>query len=307
MVELTALDWLLEGDPAVVWQTRRDLLDAPVEQWEAVQRLVATEGWGAGLMAKREEGGRWDGGLYSPKWTSTTYTLLQLWRMGLPGDNPQARESATLLMDGRIWALQRGDRDIVDECIAGFALALSSWFTIADRSRDQLIAEILESQLGDGGWNCRVGRDRSVNHSSFHTSMNVLEGLREYCLSGGKHRAEVEAAEAKAREFFCQHSMYRSHRTGAVPDKRMGRLPFPPQWHHDVLRGLDYFRAAVATRDRRLESAVEQLMGYRLDDGRWPIHQGYSGKVWFNMEKAGGPSRWNTLRALRVQRWWESA
>ena len=306
-VARTAPDWLLEGDPSVAWQAQRDLLDVPEEEWEATQRRVAKEGWGAKLLAERESGGRWAGGLYSPKWTSTTYTLLLLWRMGLPRDNPQARESVALLMENRIWAPERGDRVIMEDCVAGFALALSGWFTIDDPARDDLVIEILERQLGDGGWNCRSGRDRIVTHSSFHTSINVLEGLHEYWLSGGRHGAEVEAAEAGAREFFSEHGMYRSHRTGAVPDERMGRLPFPPQWHHDILRGLDYFRAAGASRDLRLVSAVERLVRYRDDDGKWPIHRGYSGKVWFNMEAGGRPSRWNTLRALRVLRWWESA
>ena len=305
-MESAVLDWLLGGDPAVAWQTQRDLLDVPAKAWEATQRQVAKEGWGAKLMAEREPGGRWDGGLYSPKWTSTTYTLLLLWRIGLPRDNPLARQSVTLLMDNRIWAPERSDRVIMEDCVAGFALALSGWFTTADPARDKLVTEILERQLEDGGWNCRSGRDRSVDHSSFHTSMNVLEGLREYCLSEGTLRAEVESAEARAREFFCQHEMYRSHRTGEVPDERMGRLPFPPQWHHDVLRGLDYFRGAGASRDHRLVGAIEHLIGYRDADGRWPIHRGYSGKVWFNMETGRSPSRWNTLRALRVLRWWGS-
>jgi hypothetical protein len=306
-VDPKVLDWLLEGDPAVAWQTQRDLLDAPAKEWEATQRRVATEGWGARLMSEREPGGRWDGGLYTPKWTSTTYTLLQLWRMGLPRDNPQAQESVALLMQGRIWAPERGDKVALEECVAGFALALSSWFTIDDPERDRLIAEILERQLEDGGWNCRASRDRFVTHSSFHTSMNVLEGLNEYRLSRGKHSAEVEAAEVRAREFFCRHSMYLSHRTGSVPDERMGRLPFPPHWHHDFLRGLDYFRASGASRDHRLGSAVQRLDSYRGEHGKWPIHRGYSGKVWFNMETGGSPSRWNTLRALRVLRWWGSA
>jgi hypothetical protein len=306
-VDPDVLAWLLRGDPAVAWQTQRDLLDSPEKEWEATQRLVATEGWGKRLMSEREPGGRWDGGLYSPKWTSTTYTLLQLWRLGLPLDNPQARESVALLMSGRIWAPDRGEEVILEECVAGFALALSSWFTIDDRERDRLVTEILARQMDDGGWNCRASKDRAVTHSSFHTSMNVLEGLNEYRLSEGKHSGEVEVAEVRAREFFCQHRMYRSHRTGAVPDARMGRLPFPPHWHHDVLRGLDYFRASGAGRDHRLESAIDRVNGYRDEHGKWPIHQGYSGKVWFNMEAGRSPSRWNTLRALRVMRWWGSA
>lgn len=298
------LDWMLEGDPAIVWQTQRDLLDADEKKWRATQHLVTTEGWGARLLAERESGGRWDGGLYTPKWTSTTYTLLQLWRMGLPRDHHEAVESADLLIDNRIWEFKRGSAKHQDECIAGFALVLSSWFTIDDERRDALLTDILGSQLEDGGWNCRAGRDHNVTHSSFHTSMNVVEGLREYCHAGGARRDEVEAAETRAREFFCRHQLYRSHRTGKMADDRMGRLPFPPQWHHDILRGLDYFRSSGASRDQRLDDPIERLLGFRRSDGKWPIHRGYAGKVWFDMETPRRASRWNTLRALRVLRWW---
>lgn len=297
-------EWLLEGDASIRWQVQRYLLDAPDEVWKADQELVATEGWGQLLLAERGASGRWTAGLYTPKWTSTTYTLLQLWRMGLPRDNQEAVASTQLLLDKPVWMFGDGKKAHRGECVAGFGLSLSSWFTIDGEQRERLVEEILEHQLEDGGWNCRA-RSPSA-HSSFHTTINVLEGLREYCLSNGSQRSIVEAAEARAREFFCEHHLYRSHRTGKIPDERMTRLPFPPRWHHDILRGLDYFRAAGAERDSRLEDPVAVLEGHRRKDGRWPIHQNYGGQVWFNMESGRAPSRWNTLRALRVLRWWEN-
>ena len=299
-------EWLLDGDPSVAWQVQRYLLDVPTTTWKGTQAEVATRGWGAQLLANRGADGRWTGGLYSPKWTSTTYTLLQLWRMGLPRDNPEAVASTGLLMDKPVWVFGSSAKPNRDECVAGFGLALSSWFTSPDDRREQLVGEILERQLADGGWNCRAKPDQEQKHSSFHTTINVLEGLREYCLSEGRQRSVVELAEARAREFFCTHHLYQSHRTGKVPDERMARLPFPPRWHHDVLRGLDYFRAASSDRDPRLEDAISLLQGYQRKDGRWPMHAGYAGKVWFNMESGRSPSRWNTLRATRVLRWWNS-
>jgi hypothetical protein len=295
-------DWLLGGDPAIRWQVQRHLLDKPEKVWQEEQALVAMEGWGARLLAERGDDGRWAKGLYTPKWKSTTYTLLQLWRMGLPRDNLQAVASTQLLMDKPVWIFGEGGKAHRDECVAGFGLSLSSWFTIIGEQRERLVGEILERQLDDGGWNCRA-RGTST-HSSFHTSINVLEGLREYCLSGGEQRPDVEAAEARGREFFCEHHLYRSHRTGRIPDERMARLPFPPRWHHDILRGLDYFRAAGADPDPRLEDPVGVLVGHRRKSGRWPIHQN-GGQVWFTMETGRQSSRWNTLRALRVLRWWE--
>lgn len=295
------IDWLLEGDPAVRWQVQRDVVHASENAWRATQSQVADVGWGAQLLSKRDANGRWAGGLYGPKWTSTTYTLLLLWRMGLPRDNPQGLASTELLVDEPVWVFGSGQKAHRGECVAGFGLALSSWFTIADDRRERLVGEILDNQFDDGGWNCRIG----ATHSSFHTTINVLEGLREYCLSGGPGAADVESAEARAREFFCVHHLYRSHRTCKVPDERMARLPFPPQWHHDLLRGLDYFRSASAETDPRLEDSIDVLVHRRRKDGKWPITPGYSGEVWFTMEAGRSPSRWNTLRALRVLHWWE--
>lgn len=299
------LVWLLDGDPSIRWQVERDLLGSPESQWRATQARVATEGWGARLMAERDPDGRWAGGLYSPKWTSTTYTLLQLWRLGLPGDDRRAVASVMVLMEKPVWIFGKGDRAFPEMCVAGFGLALSSWFTVADKRRADLVTAILDSQLDDGGWNCRARRGEKVKHSSFHTTINVLEGLREYSVSGGSQAMDVDAAEARGREFFASHQMIRSHRTGRIPDPRMSQIPFPPRWHHDVLRGLDYFRASEAPRDERLADPIEILVGHRRQSGRWPIHANYPGQVWFTLESGRQPSRWNTLRALRVLRWWE--
>lgn len=292
-------DWLLAGDPSIVWQVERDLLNLQESVWTSSQHRVAEEGWGARLLAERSPDGRWANGLYGPKWKSTTYSLLQLWRMGLPSDHPEAVASTELLLEKPVWEFGSGR----DECVAGFGLALSSWFIIDDERRDGLVTSILENQLADGGWNCRYPRTGST-HSSFHTTINVVEGLREYALSGGRHGVESEAAERRAMEFFGTHRIYRSHRSDDIPDERMMRMPFPPRWHHDVLRGLDWFRAADAPHDRRLADPIDVVRGHRRKDGRWPIHANYSGDVWFKMESGRSPSRWNSLRALRVLRWW---
>ncbi len=201
-----------------------------------------------------------------------------------------------------MWVFGSPKEPYWEACVAGFSLALSSWFD-GEEGRESLLNEILCAQLEDGGWNCRS--PKGATHSSFHTTINVLEGLREYCLLDGKRRDDVEKCEEAAREFLCQHHLYRSHRTGKVPDPRMARLPFPPRWHHDILRGLDYFRASGAMPGPRLDDAVAVLRGHRRKDGKWPLHAGYSGEVWFQMESGRQPSRWNTMRALRVARWWE--
>ncbi len=297
------ITWLLEGDPAIRWQVRRDLLGEPERAWRAERARVATEGWGARLLAERGADGRWTRGLYTPKWTSTTYTLLLLRRLGLPRNHAAAIESVRLLLDEPVWVFGSAKKAYWEACVAGMALSLAGAFEVGAAPREALLEQVLEAQMPDGGWNCR--RPRGATHSSFHTTMNVLEGLREYAEAGGKRRAEVERAEGRAREFLCAHRLYRSHRTGAVVDPKLTRLTLPIGWRHDILRGLDHFQAARAKRDERLGDSIEVVRSKRLADGRWPSQGRQSGHVWFELEKNGQPSRWNTLRALRVLRWWE--
>lgn len=301
MASAEVMEWLLDADPAIRWQVKRDLLRERKSSWQAEQARVAREGWGARLLAERGSDGQWARGLYTPKWTSTTYTLLELRRLGLPGDHPAAVASASLLLERSVW--RRGPRsDYWEACVAGFALSLGSWFAADSDAREALLAEVLDAQMPDGGWNCR--RPRGATHSSFHTTINVLEGLRDYVAAGGPCRKQVQAAEARAQEFFCQHQLYRSHRTGHVVDEKMTRTPFPPRWRHDVLRTLDYFRAAGAAPDPRLGDPIALIERKQSSDGRWPQERGQSGKAWLPLETVGKPSRWNTLRALRVLRWW---
>jgi hypothetical protein len=182
-------------------------------------------------------------------------------------------------------------------------LGLLSWFRVEDSRIEHLVGYLLSEQMRDGGWNCQ--RDRGAVHSSFHTTINVLEGLREYVESGGPRAAEVECAEARAREFFLVHQLYCSHRTGAVANPAFTRFSFPPRWHHDVLRTLDYFRACKAPPDDRLGKAVDLLSRKQKKDGRWALQNRHPGRTFFELEQIGRPSRWNTLRALRVREWYE--
>jgi len=161
--------------------------------------------------------------------------------------------------------------------------------------------------MPDGGWNCRRTRSPRPHHSSFHTTFNVLEGLREYIRRGnGGSRYDVTIAEQNALELMLQHRLYKSDKTGQVIDKKFIGLSFPYRWHYDILRGLEYFALTGMTKDKRVQDAINLLYKKRRKDGRWPVQQKYSGKVFFDMEQTGKPSRWNTLRALRVLRWWNS-
>ncbi len=299
-------DWLLSGDPSIRWQAQRDLLGASPDTWLPERRRVGTHGWGARLLAEQAADGTWGGGIYSPKWISTTYSLILLRRLGLERHHPAASKGCRVLLD-------RGDSDDggvdlsvglnrSETCITGFVLALVSYFRVTSPRVEEIISYLLREQMPDGGWNCL--RYRGATHSSFHTTINVLEGLRLYAKGGGERTREVEATEGRAREFFLRHALFRSHRTGQVVKAEFTRFSFPPRWHHDVLRTLDYFRDSENTCDPRLQDPIQLLLRKRRRDGKWPLQNRHPGRTFFEMEKPGKPSRWNSLRALRVLRWW---
>ena len=194
--------WLMRGDPAIRWQTLRDLAGEPHTVWERERRLVATEGWGERLLSLQNAQGEWTPKLYGHKWISTTYSMVLLRRLGLEPRHPQALRSCELLIDDE--ALWKSDL-----CIAGMVLALVSWFGVDDPRRDDIAGFVMHHQLDDGGWNCRS--HQGATHSSLHTTTNVVEGLREYADIGGSLRADTEHAEVHAQEFLLVHHLYRSH------------------------------------------------------------------------------------------------
>lgn len=298
--------WLLEGDPAIRWQTLRDLSKASDHEVTAARTQLAVEGWGADLLARQDADGRWAGALYSPKWTSTTYTLLLLHWLGLAPGHPQALAGCRRLWDGARWYdgglnLAKTIRE-PETCITGMLILLAASFGLDDERVDPTVEWLLDQQLDDGGWNCETIRSGS-RHGSFHTSITALDALLVYQQAGGD--VDVRDALADGRWFFLDHALYRSHRTGEVADPVFTRFPFPPQWHFDVLRGLEHFRAAGVPADDRLADAVDVVRAARRADGRWPMPRPYPGRQWFRLEEPG-PSRWATLRALRVLDWWDA-
>lgn len=301
------LDWLLAGDPSIRWQVMRDLMDAPPEEYQKERSRVARAGWGADLLSRQDARGTWANGLYSPKWTSTTYTLLTLRRFGLPHDHPQAQRACALFLakginhDGGI-NLFKGI-DYSETCVNGMLLSLLSYFHSTDERIHSVADYLLREQMPDGGWNC--DRIKGATHGSFHTTISVLEGLREYA-SVHPAPASTMAAVQRTHTFLLDHRLYKSHRTGNVADPAMARMYFPPRWRYDFIRALDYFQSIDAPRDERMADAIELLVSKQRKDGRWPAYRPWAGRLYFEMEKGGEPGRWNTLRALRVLKWWES-
>lgn len=304
--------WLLAGDPAIRWQAQRDLLGQPDEQERA---RIATDGWGADLLSRQTADGHWGGGIYSPKWKSTTYTLLHLRHLGLPPGHPQALRGCEtfffrgLERDGGLNWFRSFKHS--ETCINGMVLALLSYFRFPDERVHSVAEFLLREQMPDGGWNCE--RIKGATHASFHTTITVLEGFAEYVSTCPQALVAVKPAVAAAHEFLWQHRLYKSHRTGEIFDPKMTQMPFPPRWHYDFLRALDYFQSVNAPRDERMLDAIELLQHKQGKDGRslvprdkWVVNAPYPGLVYFHMEKPGQPSRWNTLRALRVLKWWQA-
>lgn len=295
------LDWLLDADPAIRWQVMRDLTDAAPDDVAKERARVATEGWGARLLQLQGEDGNWGGGAYSPKWISTTYTLLLLRHLGIDPSDERVSVATDRVRD----KVRMGRRDLPffeysgETCISGMALALNSYFREAENAR---IEWFLETQKPDGGWNCDIDSTRS----SFNTTMSVLEGLLEYerVVDGNRETSE---ARHRAHDYLLERRLMYRISDGELINKRWLLLSFPPRWFYDVLRALDYFAHAGADPDERCDDAIEVVRGKQRKDGTWPLQGRHAGKEHFTMEQAGKPSRWNTLRALRVLEWYGMA
>lgn len=308
------IDWLLDSDPAIRWQVMRDLLDAPEPAWRAERARVETEGWGARLLGLRDPDGQWAGAAFwdpavgwhrreaeGQPWTATCWALADLREFGLDPGSASARQTVALVGANARW--EEGGQPFwqgeVEECINGRTVACGAWFGV---DVTPIVARLLGERQPDGGWNCE--RANGSVRSSFDTTINVLEGLLEYQRATGGSAAVAEARRS-GEEFLLARGLCRRLSTGAPADPDYLRLTHPNRWRYDVLRGLDYFRAA-GVRDPRLAEPVAELSRRRLPDGRWPLDRQLRGRAWFAVDDGpGAPSRWITLRALRVLRWWE--
>lgn len=298
------LSWLLSGDPAIRYQTLRDLAGADEKAVQRERGAIASSGWGKRLLDLQDPEGTWAGGLYSPKWTSTTYTLLQLRDFGMEANAAVARACGMLLEKGFCpdegINLAKGSRQS-ETCLTGMVLSLSSRFGLEDERIHRIAKHLLSEQMPDGGWNCL--QPQGAVHGSFHTTIIALEGLRDYRTRFRPTDRKWARSQQRGMEFLLQHRLFKSHRTGKIVDERMTRFSFPPRWHYDVLRGLDYAQSVGSAWDGRFEDAVRLLESRRMRDGRWPLQNRHPGRTFFEMEKPGKPSRWNTLRCLRVLKW----
>lgn len=299
----SVIDWLLDADPSIRWQVMRDLTDAPAEIVAAERSRVASEGWGARLLDQQRPDGQWGDGVATPLWWSNLYTLLFVRDLGLDPASTRARTAIDLVRDNVTWGPEFDDSPFfegeVEPCINGRVVALGAYF--GERS-DRLVDRLLSEQLADGGWNCEA--ERGSVRSSFHTTICVLEGLLAFEQAFGA-TSPVTDARRRAEEYLLERRLLRRLSTGAIIEPEWTRFAFPTLWHYDVLRALDYVRAAGMRPEHRVEEAIATVRERRQDDGRWlldmrhrhTLHEELAGAV-------GAPNRWITLRALRVLDWY---
>ena len=302
-------EWLLEGDPAIKYQVHRDLLDPDQETLEKYREEIETAGWGARLLAEKNEDGHWGRGFYQPKWTSTHYTLLDLKNLGISPDISQIHQAISKILteekgsDGGVNPARTVENS--DVCVNGMFLNYASYFSSEEAELKSIVDFIISQRMKDGGFNCKSNTS-GATHSSLHTTISILEGIREYYVNGYCYRInELIECGFTSREFILQHELFKSDHTGKTIDPKFLMLSFPSRWRYDILRSLDYFRFAKIDYDERIEPAIKVLLKKQRKDGRWPLQERHPGKTHFEMEKPGKPSRWNTLRALRVLNYFE--
>ena len=313
------IQWLLDSDPAIRWQVLRDLTDASDEEIATERAKVATEGWGVQLLAIQGADGSWAGTAWNHGWDSTMHVLTLLREMGLDPASSEAHHAVDLVRERVRWlgwdwdGKWQGKEFVgnpffageVEPCINGQVMASGAYF---GQDCQRILERFLNEQLPDGGWNCEA--ENGSTRSSFNTTICVLEALLEYELAGGIHPAVTEA-RLRGQEYLLERHLFRRKSTGeAIERDREGstafsRFAFPTWWHYDILRGLDYLRKAEVKPDARMAEAIEMVESKRDDDGRWKLEVRYPGNMPIEIDDGEDkPSRWNTLRALRVLDWY---
>lgn len=293
--------WLLEADPSIRWQVMRDLTHAPANA-SAERARVATEGWGSMLLDRQRADGNWGDGVDLPLWWTNMYTLVYLRDLGLDPASSRARTAIERVRHNVTWGPEFGESPFfegeVEPCINGRVVALGAYFGVRS---DRLVERLLAEQLTDGGWNCDA--ERGSVRSSFHTTLCVLEGLLAFESAYGATAVLTEARKNGA-EYLLERRLLRRKSTGSIIDPAWTRFAFPPLWHYDVLRALDYLRAAGVRDDARIDEGVAMVRDRRQDDGRWLLDTLHRDTLYEDIAgPVGAPNRWITLRALRVLQW----
>ncbi|MBC7842203.1 MAG: hypothetical protein H7099_07815 [Gemmatimonadaceae bacterium] len=313
---MSTIEWLLDSDPSIRWQVMRDLTDASANEIAAERDRVATEGVGAQLLSLQADDGSWGGAAWNHGWDSTMHILLLLRDLGLDPAGMQAHVALRRVREHVTWrdcgpeecngnAYFEGE---IEPCINGQVAAAGAYF---GQEVTGIIDRLLAEQLPDGGWNCEA--ERGSTRSSFNTTICALEALLEYERQA-MNRSDVRAHRLRGQEYLLERGLFRRKSTGEAigADRKTGAVftdfAFPTWWHYDVLRALDYLRNAAAAPDPRIAGAIALVESKRDDNGRWRLDTQHTGTMLVTLGDAvGQPSRWVTLRAMRVLAWCATA
>ena len=283
---MDTIDWLLDSDPAIRWQVMRDLTDASPVTVAAERARVPREGLGAEILARQGSDGPWHRA-DSPDWLPTLFTMLLLRSTGVDRTEPAVESAVARLASGFRWAEEFDSKPFfegeVEPCINGGTLALGAYF---GRPTESLARRLVGEQLDDGGWNCEAPKS---SRSSFHSTICVLEGLHEYERAVGS-APDVAAARRRGEEYLLERGLFRRRSTGQVANPEFLELAFPPRYHYDVLRALDYLRVACVRPDARIGDAVHRIESRQDADGRWLLDRAYDEALDFPRRGVGGPA-----------------
>jgi len=290
----------------------RDLMDASAAAIASERARVAHEGTGAEILNLQHPDGSWRRA-GAPAWLTTLFTMQLLRATGADPTDPAVAAAIARLETGLRWNNRGSGWDLrasetggstffegeVEPCINGGALAAGAYFR---RPSDNLMRRLVGEQLEDGGWNCEAPKS---TRASFHTTICVLEGLLEYERAVG-FAPEVASSRKRGEDYLLERGLYRRLSTGEIANPEFLEFAFPPRYHYDLLRALDYFRATGSAPDARIAEALGILQSKRQADGRWLLDATYEEVLALSLnEPVNQPSRWNTLRALRVLQWCE--
>lgn len=303
----------------------RDLTDASPDEIAAERARIPHEGLGAEILASQLPDGSWQRA-DAPKWLSTLFTLQLLRGTGIDPADPAVASALARAETNLRWNDYPGCWDLrspdfgpepadgkhgcnvggnlffegeEEPCINGGVLAFGAYF---GHPNETLARRLLSEQLADGGWNCEAPRS---SRSSYHTTICVLEGLLEFEHAVGSENSiapQIQDARHRGEEYLLERHLFLRLSTGEIASPEFLEFAFPPRYHYDILRALDYLRAAGRDpADPRLRKAIETLRSKRQSDGRWLLDRAYQEAVAIPTgESVGEPSPWNTLRALRV-------
>ena len=298
------IKWLLEGDIAIQYQVHKKLLETePGVLFELKQR-IHQEGYGKKYLELRNPYTfKWGNGIYSPKWISTHYTLLELKNMEIDSSIKEYQESVQLLLE-KLWFNQGKVTSYrhQDMCVSAMLLSMCAYGHIQNQKLNEIIDYILYHQFPDGGWNCMWESDKNPKHSSLHTTLSVLEAFHDLKLNYYLYsRDQINQAVTKGQDFILRKHLFKSEHTNEIIHPSFLNFPYPPRWKYDILRAMEYFASIHYPYDQRMEEAMTIIKKKMKKDGTWGQGSAHGGLIHFKMEQ-GASSRWNTLRALSIMK-----